>query len=220
MHGNREDPRIIPENTFGTVAVVRINIDVDDSAESAVQKPGNGQCRIVVNAEATRPVAGGMMHAAAKIDCAESCPCEDRVGAQQGTPRQTRGCIVHPREGRVILCPEPVRNVHQCRFSTHGPDGCDKVLAVHCVKFDVGRYLRCSDINVRQFEQAKALDHACCQVQASGRHRVARAEVVSGHGLIPRHYRRRSGFTESGQEGHHPQATRAMRGQAQSLRPH
>ena len=97
----RQDARIVRVDRLDPVAVVDIEVHVQD-AKPVPARPGDGQRRVVVDAEARRAVRHRVVEAATRVECMLGIAVEDRLdGPQRATGHGGRG-LVHPGERRIV----------------------------------------------------------------------------------------------------------------------
>ena len=197
VQGNRQDPRVVPEDALGAVAVVGIDVDVRDPADTAVEQPLHGECGVVIDAEAAGTPTGGVMHAAAEVDGADRGLGQDRLGREQRPSGKPGAGFVHSGKSGIILGAETAFGVRRRRVFACTPHCGDIFGTVHCLEFDVGRDLGRLDGHMLQVEESERRCEPGRQFQPRGGHRMRGTEIVCGHGGVPRHRRWQRGRTEA-----------------------
>ncbi len=136
MEGDREDPVRVVEDVLHPVAVVGVDVHVEDPLRPVVQEPLDAHGDVVEEAEARRAGAGGVVEAAAG---GEGLPARLRVlaGEERGG-HMDGGALVHELEDRVVRGAQAVRGGRLA-----GPGGGE---ALHRV--DVGRAVDREDLGV------------------------------------------------------------------------
>ena len=209
---NGQDARIVPEDALRAVAVVRIDVDVGHPPDAAVEQPLDREGGVVVDAKTARALPGGVVHPAAEVHGPHGAAVQDSCGRQQGAAGQPGAGFVHAGKGGVVLGSETPGVVGGVRVFAHAPHGGHKLRAVDRAQLRVGGDVRSRYRDVVQIQQSKAAGQLRCELHALRRHRVGVAKVVGSHGWGPHHRRWQRGLSESGQECHQSQATRAVPG--------
>ena len=76
MKGDGQDPWIIPKDAFGAVAVVGIDVNVGHLGHTRGQQLRDGQSGVVIDAESAGLAGKRVVHAAAKVHCAQHVPAQ------------------------------------------------------------------------------------------------------------------------------------------------
>ncbi len=96
-----QDPGIRPVQRLDPVAVVDVEVDVQD-AQPGLPGPGDGQRRVVVDAEARGPPGHRVMQAAARVLGVLHVAAQDRLHGRDRAARDGGRRLVHARERRVV----------------------------------------------------------------------------------------------------------------------
>ena len=83
------------------IAVVHVEVDIQDP-QAVAAGPGDGQRRVVVDAESRGPIGHRVVQAAARMEGVLDVPAQDRLHRADGTPSYRRARLVHARERRVV----------------------------------------------------------------------------------------------------------------------
>ena len=97
----RQHARIVPVDRLDAVAVVDVEVDVQD-AQPVPPRPGDGQRRVVVDAEAGRPVGHRVVEAAARVEGVLDVAAQDRLHRPDRAARDRRRGLVHAGERRIV----------------------------------------------------------------------------------------------------------------------
>ncbi len=111
VHGDRQDPRVVPEQRLRPVAVVHVDVDVGDLRGAGVEQPLHRRGDVVVDAEAGGPVAEGVVQPAAEVHRVPHLAGPHLVGAVDAGLQHPGAGVVHAGEGRVVGGAETARLV-------------------------------------------------------------------------------------------------------------
>ena len=110
----RQDARVGPVDRLDPVAVVDVEVHVQD-AQPVAPRPGDGQRRVVVDAEPRGPVGHRVMEAAARVEGVLDVAAQDRLdapGASRRRPSPPASCI--PANGGSSP-PSPMPGLREAR---------------------------------------------------------------------------------------------------------
>ena len=97
-----QDPRVVPERVLDAVAVVHVDVDVGDALGALLQRPGDGDGEVVVDAEARRGLGHRVVQPAGEVDGVLVVAAPDRAhGLDRGADDVGRR-VVHAREHRDV----------------------------------------------------------------------------------------------------------------------
>ena len=97
----RQDARVIPEQRLDAVAVMHVQVDIQDP-QSVAAGAGHGQRHVVVDAEAGCTVAHRMVQPAARVECVFDVAAQDRLHCPQRSACHHRTGLVHMPERRHV----------------------------------------------------------------------------------------------------------------------
>ena len=95
----RQDARIRPVDRLDAVAVVDVEVDVQDP-QPVAPRPGDRERRVVVDAEARRPVGHRVVEPAARVEGVLDVAAQDRLDRPERAAGDRRARLVHARERR------------------------------------------------------------------------------------------------------------------------
>ncbi len=190
-----EHPGVVPERLLDAVAVVDVHVDVGDPLGAEFEQPGDGERRVVVDAEAGRAVGHRVVQAAGEVDGVRGLPAPDGFGGGDRLAGDQRGGGVEGGEGPVVVGAEAVPRVLPVGVGGGPLDRLDVRRGVHQAEGGVARGGRGADGDTRPGGEAEVLDQAHGERQPGGIHRVARAEVVGGDRLVPEEVQAAGGVT-------------------------
>src|SRR6185437_9302188 len=108
---DRQHPRVVPEGGLHAVTVVRVDVDVGDLLDALLQQPGDGDGRVVVDAEAGSGRGHRVVESTRDVDRVVVGLLEDGAGGGQGAAGDQRGGFVHVGEHRVVHRAEAVPRI-------------------------------------------------------------------------------------------------------------
>ena len=114
MDRERQDARIGPVERLDAVAVMDVEVDVQD-AQAVAPGAGDGEGGVVVDAEARRAIGHRVMEAAARVLGVLDVAAQDRLHRPERPAGDGRRRLVHAGERRVVAAVadarlrEPVR---------------------------------------------------------------------------------------------------------------
>ena len=103
----REDTRLVGEGILDAVAVMGVQVQVEDPADPAVEQPQDGQRRVVKIAEPAGLVRPPVMGAAGRA-VKRRRPLQQQIGGQQGTAAGRRRAAEDLRKDRVAVAADVV----------------------------------------------------------------------------------------------------------------
>ena len=99
--------RVVPVDGLDAVAVMDVEVDVQD-AQTVASRSGDGQRRVVVDAEPGRAVGHRVVEASARVERVLDVAAQDRLHRPDRAARDRRCGVVHPRERRIVAArPDP-----------------------------------------------------------------------------------------------------------------
>ena len=101
VEGDRQHARIVPVDRLNPVAVMDIEVDVQD-AQPVAPRPGDRQRRVVVDAEPRCPLGHRVMQPAAGVQRVLHVPAQDRLDRAERPAGDRRGRLVHAGERRAV----------------------------------------------------------------------------------------------------------------------
>ena len=180
MDGQRQDPRIRPMDGLHAIAVVHVEVDIQDP-QAVPAGPGDGKGRVVVDAEPRGPIGHRVMQPAARVEGVLDVPAQDRLQRADGAPGYRRGRLVHAGERRVITALADAGLRQTERVGREALDRLDVAPGMAPQQLVIGRRLR------RQTglgaHRAQQLDP---RPEPAWRERMVRPEVI-GRGSRPVH---------------------------------
>ena len=107
VDGHRQDARVVPEQRLDAVAVMHVEVDVQDP-QSVAAGAGHRQRHVVVDAEAGCTVAHRVVQPAARVEGVLDVAAQDRLHRPQRSARHHRTGLVHvPERGHVAAFGDP-----------------------------------------------------------------------------------------------------------------
>jgi len=165
--------------------VVHVDVDVGHALRAVVEQPLDAHGDVVVDAEAARLAAHGVVQAAGEVHGVLGLALPDGATAVDRAGHDPGAGIVHVDEGRVVLGAEAVRVVGSGGVGRGGLDRGDVVVVVDGGQQLVGGHLGADHLDAVDVEDTEGVAEPGREVQASGRHRVRGAEVVPREGGVP-----------------------------------
>ena len=194
VEADREDVRVVPEHPLDAVAVVGVDVHVGDPTGAVVAEPADRDRDVVVDAEPARPVRHGVVQPTAHVRGVHDLSGPDPTGGLDARADHVGRGVVHAGEGRVVLGPEPARQVGPTGVLT-GPahrldvllavDGADEVVVGHGRR-DHREHARGGRPAVLG-EEPELVGEPHREVDAHGVHRVGGTEVVVDEGAVEDH---------------------------------
>jgi hypothetical protein len=181
MQGDRKHPRLVVEDPLNAVAVVDVDVDVHHSPRRLhLQDACDCDGRVVVDAEARRLAAAGMVQPAGGVERMGHLSRRDELGCSQRRAADRRGGGMHPTEDGIVAGAQP--ELESCpRRDRAGVDALhrvDEVCIVHRQDLIVGRRRRAHLLDPLAVHEAEAPDVVVSDEHAVGPQRVRRPEVV------------------------------------------
>jgi hypothetical protein len=187
VQADREHPRIVVEDLLDAVAVVHVDVHVRDPLGPQVEEPGDGDGRVVVDAEPGGARGHRVVQAAGDVHRPDALAVPHRLGGRDGGPADPGAGLMHAVEHRVVRGVEAPAGEE--RVVRGEPDRVEVVRPVHPGQRGLVGRLR------RDHADRWAVQHAELTGQRHGEldtHRVERvvAHVVAEQGPVPDHRRR------------------------------
>ena len=101
VDGDRQHARIVPVDRLDAVAVVHVEVDVQD-AQSGAACPRDRECRVVVDAEPRGTGRHRVMEPAARVEGVLVVAAQDRLHRPDRPAGHRRPRLVHAGERRVV----------------------------------------------------------------------------------------------------------------------
>ena len=101
MDGHRQHARVVPVDRLDAVAVMDVEIDVQD-AQAVGTRPRDREGDVVIDAEPRCRRAHRMVQPAARVERVVDVPAQDGLHRPDGPARDHRTRIVHPQEWRIV----------------------------------------------------------------------------------------------------------------------
>jgi len=209
VQADRQDPGIVPERGLDPVAVVDVHIDVGDAFGALGEEPGDGDRRIVVDAEPRGVRAHRVMQPAGDVHGVPGHPVPHLARGGDRGADDARGGFVHAGEVRVVLGPETETLPLGMRHVRGAPHRRDVVGSVDQFQGLVISTGNSDDLDSRRLQDTERGRERHREFDPHRRERMVVAEVVLQEPVVPRNAQRLShGFLPPGRAGtrHPPRA--------------
>jgi hypothetical protein len=180
---DREDARVVDEQLLDAVAVMDVEVEVQD-AKRVAPGPRDRERRVVVDAEPAGVVCHRVVEAAARVERVLHVAAKDGLHRPERSAGDRRGGLVHPPECGVVATLADPGLAGTERIHGEPPHDLDVATGVAEPQVLVGGGLG-REPRLRP-ERAEQVDAGA---EAARRERVLRAEVV-GRGAWPVHEQR------------------------------
>ena len=182
VQGDREHPRVVPEDLLDAVAVVDVDVDVGDPLGAVGEQLLDADRDVVVDAEAARPVGHRVVQAAGDVDRVQRLAAPHLAERLEAGADDVGAGDVHVLEDRVVVGAEPVGGVLEAGRRAGPGDRVDQALVVHGGDLLVGGHG--ASTRLRPSSTPELLGQPHREVDADRGHRVGGPEVVLRERLV------------------------------------